>query len=286
MAAVEDLPALPDVAMKVIRLADDPNASALALGRVIGTDQGLTARVLRMANSAFYGVSRRIGTVQEGVVVLGMRTIKVLTLAASVYPVLSRPNNGYSLGRGELWRHSVACGLGAQVLAKHAKPAAPHIGSVTPDEAFVAGLLHDIGKMVIGSLLAGYFEQARALALAENMAFADAERALLGFDHAQAGAAIGEKWNLPAPLVDAIACHHHPLQAQHGNIGLACVAHVADALSLTLGIGVGGDGLLFALQPAALEALSLTTAQLDELAGVVVEALREAGSSFDFEKAA
>ena len=267
LQSVEDLPSLPDVALKVTRLVEDPNVNAVAIERVVSTDQALTARVLRLANSAFYGVSRRIGTVREAVVILGFRTIKTLTLAACLYPALTGELRGYGLGRGELWRHSIACAISAQALARQVGSTAPHVGPVSPDEAFVAGLLHDIGKMVLSIHLKEYLGQTRDRALAEGISFLAAERAILGVDHAQAGAAIAEKWNLPAALVDAIACHHDPLAAQHGNIGLACVAHVADALCLSLGIGVGGDGLLAALQSEALDALRL------------------AGPTFDFDKA-
>jgi putative nucleotidyltransferase with HDIG domain len=284
LQSVNDLPSLPEVALKVTRLVEDPSVSAAAIGRVVSTDQALTARVLRLANSAFYGVSRRIGTVQEAVVVLGFRTIKTLTLAASLYPALSGEVRGYALERGDLWRHSIACAVGAQALAKEMGSTAPRVGPVTPDEAFVAGLLHDIGKMVLSVHLKEYFGQTRDRALADNVPFLLAERAILGIDHAQAGAAMAERWNLPAALVDAIACHHDPLGAQHGNVGLACVTHVADALCLTLGIGVGGDGLLFSLRSEALDALGIA-ARPDELTDTFLEALRMAGPALDFDKA-
>jgi hypothetical protein len=152
-----DLPSLPEVAVKVSRLADDPNASAASIARVIATDQGLTARILRLANSALYGVARRVGTVQEAVVILGLGTIRNLTLAASIYPALGAAVPGYDLAKGELWRHSVAAALCAQELARR-MPRAPRPGAgaapsaaVSPDEAFVAGLLHDIGKTLLSA---------------------------------------------------------------------------------------------------------------------------------------
>jgi putative nucleotidyltransferase with HDIG domain len=282
-----DLPSLPEVAVKVSRLADDPNASAASIARVIATDQGLTARILRLANSALYGVARRVGTVQEAVVILGLGTIRNLTLAASIYPALGAAVPGYDLAKGELWRHSVAAALCAQELARR-MPRAPRPGAgaapsaaVSPDEAFVAGLLHDIGKTLLSARVRGYLVQVRERALADGVSFVDAERALLGFDHAAAGAALAERWKLPPALVDAIAHHHDPFRAAPDHAALACAAHVSEALCLTLGIGVGGDGLLFELDPAALDVLGLE-GKLDALIAEMTDLLAAAGPAFDF----
>ena len=282
--SVVDLPSLSEVAVRVARMADDPDVSADSVGRVVATDQALTARVLRMANSAYYGVARRVSTVPEAVMILGLRTIRTLTMAASIYPMVSRGLPGYALGRGDLWRHSIGAALCAQALARRARPTSHVIGPVVADEAFVAGLLHDIGKMALSIHLKDHLGTTRQKALADNVPFVVAERAVLGFDHAQAGAAMSEKWNLPASLVQAIAFHHDPLRASHGNVGLACVTHLADAMCLILGVGVGGDGLLSTLHMEAAEALGLAD-DLDEVTASCLDTLRLAGLAFDFEKA-
>jgi putative nucleotidyltransferase with HDIG domain len=155
--------------------------------------------------------------------------------------------------------------------------------AVDPEEAFVAGLLHDIGKTLLSTCVPDYLPLVREYALAQEMPFAEAERLLLGFDHAQAGAGLAERWKLPPGLVHAIACHHDPLAAAGtpADRDLACIAHVAEALCLMLGIGVGSDGLLFALQPEALDLLGIQGRQ-DALLSEFLEALGRVGPAFDF----
>jgi len=146
VAQVKDLPTLPEVTTEVIKLTDDPNATAQDINRVVGKDQGLTAKVLKLANSAYYGFPRRISTVTDATVMLGFQTLRSIVMAASVSDMLSREMKGYSLGSGELWRHSQATAMGARLLARQCKyPAA--------DVAYTAGLLHDIGKVILNHYL-------------------------------------------------------------------------------------------------------------------------------------
>ncbi|BDI32217.1 phosphohydrolase [Capsulimonas corticalis] len=252
---VKDLPSLPDVAVKVARTIDKPTTSANDVARVLSMDQGLTARVLRLANSVFYGATRRISTVSDAIVLLGMRTVRNLAMASSVEDVLGRELAGYAMQRGELWRHSCGCANVAQSLATL-------INYPVPEEAFVAGLLHDVGKVLLSVHMQVEFSGVLKLTEDEDISFMEAEQRILGFDHAEVGACVLERWNLPTPLVQAVRYHHTPM-AQSEFSKLTALVHVADVICVMMGIGVGGDGLRYALDREAQERLGLSDEQIE-----------------------
>jgi putative nucleotidyltransferase with HDIG domain len=267
---IRDLPALPEVVVRVMRMADDPRSDAQSIARVIATDQAMTARVLKLANSAFYGLPRRVSTLSEAVVILGFRTIKNLAIAASTFELLNREIAGYWLQRGELWRHSLACAIGAQLIAQRVR-------LPVTEEAFVAGLLHDIGKVAINLFVREQYEQIMERALQDRIPFVEAEQAVLGFNHAMAGALIAEKWNLPPSLVAVIQYHHQPSHAP-GAEGIVFAVHLADILSITLGIGIGGDGLYYTLEEGTLERFGLQQTDIDEVCERIVDQMAKAAS--------
>jgi len=234
---VEELPALPHVTYRVLELTSRPDTTLSQLTEIITQDQVLTAKVLRMANSVYYGYARRIYGITEALLILGFSTVRNLVMAASVYNVMDREVQGYFLPRGELWKHSMSTALIARSLAKKT-------GYELPDQAFVAGLLHDMGKIILNTYMNQKFEDVISKVNAENIPFMAAERQILGFDHAVMGSRVAEKWNLPFELVEAIANHHTPALAKH-NPKLTSLVHVADAASMSMGIGLGGDGLLY-----------------------------------------
>ncbi|GIV16321.1 MAG: phosphohydrolase [Armatimonadota bacterium] len=265
---IRDLPALPEVVVRVMRMTEDPRSDAQSIARVIATDQAMTARVLKLANSAFYGLPRRVSTLSEAVVILGFRTIKNLAIAASTFELLNREIAGYWLQRGELWRHSLACAIGAQLIAR--KVRLPVV-----EEAFVCGLLHDIGKVAINLFVREQFDQIMEHAQQERIPFVEAEQAVLGFNHAMAGGLIAEKWNLPPTLVSVIKYHHQP-SAAPDNDPMIAVVHLADILSITMGIGIGGDGLYYALEEGTLQRFGLEQADIDDLCNQIVDQLAQA----------
>ncbi|MCC6444589.1 MAG: HDOD domain-containing protein [Armatimonadetes bacterium] len=273
---VKDIPALPDVIIKIIKLADDPNASAQQISKVITTDQSMTAHILKLANSAFYGVPRRISTVSDAVVLLGFKTIKSLAFAASTYEILGREVKGYSLNKGDLWRHSIGCAVCAQVLAKK-------IRYRLPEEAFVAGLIHDVGKIILNVYVEDQFAAILQMSSQRGVPFMVAEQVVLGYDHAEVGAKVAEKWNLPKDLIQCIRFHHTPGSTDPIQ-PLSAIVHVADIICMTMGIGVGGDGLLYPLEPAALQLLGLQQSQLEEIISSFIETISQARPAFDMER--
>jgi putative nucleotidyltransferase with HDIG domain len=217
---VQELPALPDVAVEVLKLTDDPEASARDVAGVISRDMSMTARVLKIANSAYYGMPRSVSTANEAVLILGMQSVRSLALAAGAYDTLRGATPGYNLRAGELWKHSISVAVGAQIIAKETK-------ATRPEQAFVAGLLHDVGKVILSEQIQPQFQAILALVELDGAPFHEAERSILGFDHAEVGARVAERWNLPNPLCDAIGAHHN-LDAAVEAPELAAVTHLAN----------------------------------------------------------
>ncbi len=217
------LPTFPAVASRLIEEVARPDATSEEIGRILSRDPALTARTLKLANSDFYGFPRKVGSVDLAVLVLGTQTIRDLVLTSSVVQALGR--TGSSLEG--LLSHSMACGIAARALAERAKY------RLTGD-AYAAGLLHDVGKVVLRQADPERFDQVLARCRASNVAAAEAERELFGSDHAEVGGWLAERWGLPADIVEAIACHHRP-DAATRNPALASLVHIANFLAQRAG---------------------------------------------------
>jgi putative nucleotidyltransferase with HDIG domain len=256
-AEVDELPAPPVSLAAVIAACDDPDVTVGQLAQRILQDQNLTASILKLANSAFYGLSRRITTVTEAIGLLGFSTIKSLAISSHTYRLLNRPLDGYAMAQGEIWRHSAAVAMTARMLAVEVRLA-------PVEEAFIAGLLHDVGKVVLSSHLERAFTSVVGRSQERHMPFVDAEREVLGFDHAELGAMVTQRWNFPPELVEAIRFHHTPAEAVL-RPRLCHVVHLADAVCVMLGVGLGVDGLAYEVDGHALSSLGFDRGRLERL---------------------
>lgn len=224
-----EVSALPQVVAKVIDLATDLSATAAEIERVISVDPGFCARLLKLANSAYFGLPRKVSSIREAVVLLGGRTIRNLALTVSCYNVFIGKTDADSLLRRELWRHSVLCATCTRSLAS--------FGSGCPKgEGFVAGLLHDIGKSIALTSMRSEALAAVELQRREQITSPEAEVRAMGFDHTQIGARLATKWNLPDILVHAIE-HHHSAGALEPSPARALAASVALADSIVHMLG-------------------------------------------------
>lgn len=262
---VDELPALPYVTYRVLTLTSDPKTSIAELADTITNDQVLTAKVLRMANSAFYGYARRIFSINEALIILGFNTVRNLVFAASVQNVMDQEFTGYVLPKGDLWNHSMTTALLARLLSRNA-------GFELHDKAFTAGLLHDIGKIILNTYMKERFTEVLDTVKTQNVPFSEAEQRIFGFDHAMVGAKVAEKWNLPDELVEAIAKHHCPADAKL-NPKLTSVIHIADAASMSMGIGLGGDGMLYPFDDFAVQKVGLGREAIEEAMAVVADSM-------------
>jgi putative nucleotidyltransferase with HDIG domain len=261
---IGELPPMPAVAQKALGLIRNPNSSMADLADVLALDQAMAGLVLRWANSAYFGLKSPVTTVRQAVVYLGQSAIQSLIMAASLAAFIDRPAPGYGLERGELWKHSVGVASGARLVAAK-------FGKNLAEDAYHAGLLADIGKLAFESVLRDIDTSTPDW---QEQSFSDLEIAHFGVDHATLGAEIARRWNLPNALVEAIAFHHRPSLAKEGAT-LAAAVHIADAVMMMLGVGLGRDGLQYPLDEAACERMQFTEAGFYELADRVGPLLKE-----------
>jgi putative nucleotidyltransferase with HDIG domain len=263
IARVEDLPTLPRTVLRITEMVNDPRASARDLSRIITDDQVLTARLLKLVNSSFYGFPQRVATVTGAIVLIGFDAIRNLLLTTSVFDLFaSRTAKGRRLQEA-LWDHSLGCAIGAKAVGevlRHEKL----------EELFVAGLLHDIGKIVAMARLPDEFERITVRAREGRMMISEAETEILGCTHAEIGRLLLDRWKLPVKLMNTIAFHHAPLAA--GGFALeTSIVHLADILARALQLGSGGDDKVPLLDTSAWELLRLKTSSLEPIMSTMLD---------------
>jgi HD-like signal output (HDOD) protein len=252
------LPTLPQVVQKIVSMIDRPETSAEALGRLIEKDQVLSAKVLQLANSPFYGFPARIASVSHAVVVLGLNVVKGLTLGATVFDMMK------AAGMDELWRHSLGVAMVSHLLATR-------LEQKNPEELFVAGLLHDLGKVVMYVKLPETVLRIADAVQTRDLYMMQAEREILGLTHADIAGWLATAWHLPTVLKEPIMYHHQPSLATGAPMQTAIV-HVADVLVKAMGCGCSGDDLVPLLSPDAWTAMKLND---EGLAACVAQAAHE-----------
>ena len=257
------LPALPEVVMELMRSFDEERLSIEMLARKLSRDLALVMRIMRVANSPFYGLQGRIGTVQEAIVTLGLTNIRALVVAAAIIGQFPRSAR-YGLDWRVFWRHAIGVASGAKVLCAHT--------GQNEDTAFICGLLHDIGRLVLAHSYPQHYAEVITCRAREDLHPFDAERLVLGLDHAAVGAALAARWNFPQPIVQAVG-GHHLMEAAEGS-PLACLTHVADVISHALDLGGDSDGMAPVLSESAWAVVRIEWKELKKLFAQI-EALHE-----------
>lgn len=249
VAGVGTLLSLPTVCERLAEVVNDPLCSYRDVARIIGEDPGLTARLLHLANSGFYGFPTKIDTITRAVTIIGTHQLRDLALATRVVDLFDVAGD-HALSLDAFWRHSVACGVAARILATCRR-------EVNVEHYFIAGLLHDVGRLVMVTELPERFHALIAESAAEGELLYKVERRRLGFDHADVGAALLRYWNLPESLAIAVGAHHRPRPADGAcHIG-ASIVHVADIIAHTLESGDGGECFVPPLDARAWDQLRL-----------------------------
>ncbi|MCB1183560.1 HDOD domain-containing protein [bacterium] len=274
LARINSVPSMPSVVMELRKYLNDPDVSFDRLAKLIEVDPGLTVNVLQLANSAYFGWTRTISSVKDAITRLGTNRVFQMVLCMSVAPMVRKPIKGYDTDSEGLWRHSVATAICAeQLVAALGMPEVP--------QAFTAGLLHDMGKIVLGTFVEVDDAPIKEIVASDGLSFNEAEQMVLGIDHAEVAAELLKAWNLPDEVVESARWHHQPHKADEKHRLLVDLVHVADFLCLSWGFGMGNDGLQYRLDEDANERLGVDVNIAEEVGSKVMIGVEELGNLFD-----
>jgi putative nucleotidyltransferase with HDIG domain len=219
---IQDLPTLPSILFEVNTLLDDINTSAKKLADTIGKDQSMVIKILKLVNSAFYGFRSSVSDISNAVVLLGFNTVRNSVISVSVIKAFSGKNYLEGFDITKFWKHSIAVALTSKRLAEKSRIEAP-------DNCFVAGLLHDIGKLVLSQYFQDLFKRVWITAQKENLTFYEAEKKEISVKHPMIGSFLAKKWQFPDYLVDAVKCHH-AVRKNVSNYELLLIVYGADII--------------------------------------------------------
>jgi HD-like signal output (HDOD) protein len=261
---VNDLPPMPQTVLKAREIIANPKSDFKELAELFETDQAIAAKVLKLANSPYYGMGGKVSSIQRASVILGHKTLGEIIAMGGASSILGKRLDGYGLDAGALWKHSLAVAFGARIIAQK-------VDLSLLNDAFTSGLIHDTGKLIMDKYISERWDKFEAFMADGNESFLNAEKAVLELDHAEAAFEVCKAWNIPRPLTIAIRYHHFPSQS-HGNV-LAYIVHVADAIAMMTGLGQGVDGSFYKMDDNAMEFLGLKE---DAINDIMVEVLNAA----------
>jgi putative nucleotidyltransferase with HDIG domain len=237
LKSIRNIPAFPAAALKVMKLIDDPDFSIADVVDVVQYDQAIAANILRICNSAYFGLRYKVETVRDAVMRLGQENVIRAVQAAGVSSFYKN-KKGYGLDATKLWEHSVGVALMSQILSRR-------FYNCDDSRLYTTALLHDIGKVVMGEFVDQSFLKIYDLVSTRGISFLEAEEEVIGISHADLGGKIATQWNFPADMRDAIMYHHRPDLMPNGGSDNAWLVYLADQACIMMGIGLGNDGLAY-----------------------------------------
>jgi putative nucleotidyltransferase with HDIG domain len=230
---VDSLPSLPSIVLALMDVVNSSDSSADDAAKLISKDPALTSKMIRLANSAFYGIPRSISSVSSAVVILGFNTIRSLVLSASVAKMF---DGKHSLDMDRFWKHSIVTAMTAKIIVRHLMS----VRMMDPESAFCAGMLHDIGKLIFSQYMPEDYAAVCNYAKENGVSLFEAEEALMGINHAQMGKILADKWSLPLDLEYAFVHHHNPQKASDA-FYLVNIIHLSDIIAHDLGCNLFDD---------------------------------------------
>ncbi len=264
LLAVNNLPPMPQVMHKARDIIQNPISGLKDIGDLIESDQALAMKTLRLANSAYYSRMGKVSSVQEAAVVLGLRVLGELITVAFMSKALCSSLKGYDLPAESLWRHSLAVAVGSRIIANKKYPA-------LANEAFSAGLIHDVGKLILDRYILQRKEEFLEFLAGGEQVFLVAEKEILGFDHAEIASEVCKRWNFPKSISVAVKYHHHP-SLLRGN-KLAYIVHVADEIAILSGMDI--EGITFEIDDKSIQKIGIQNNEIELIVDEVMKSVNQ-----------
>jgi len=258
ISGIDTLTPIPPVAAQIMALAEDENSSMSDISDLIIHDPSITASLLKICNSAYFGLARKVESVRDAITLLGLDQIVELVLLNTTAENFKDEPDGYGLGEGELWHHAVLSAHVAKVLAEnHGLANKKHL-------IFTAALLKDIGKIIMGRFVAFSYEKINILVNSKGYSFNEAEKEVIGMNHEELGGVVGQKWRFGKKLIYIIRNHHMSEEASRNDVETALV-YLADIVCMMMGFGTGVDGLAYRFYSDVLDRMKLTDQDLQKI---------------------
>jgi HD-like signal output (HDOD) protein len=273
IGSLGDLATLPEVTVRIIQIVENPRSTARDLHDVIKNDAALSSRILKVVNSAFYGLPGQIASIDRAIVLLGLSAVKNVAIAASMSNMFNGKQAIQGFNGMAAWKHSLAVGVGCRLLSRaQGKPAV--------EESFLAGLIHDLGLLVERQAFSAQLGGVIARHAKGGGDFCAIEQEIIGADHQAFGMALATKWRFPATLCTAIGYHHKPAELAAAHRELPILVHIADVIACKAGIGFSQTAAGETIDPSLVEAVGLTPAKIDEVAAALAEHVAQAEALF------
>ena len=273
MSKVRAFPSMPATGAKMLRMLEDPETSVDEIEDVLRHDPGLTANVLKLANSAYFGIPSKVSSVKQGVLLLGLKRLIQLVVASCVSAVMDKPVPGYDLPPGDLWRHSIAVSIAAEALVKDKK-------GIDAEDIFTPALLHDIGKLILGHFVKEELDDIEKIA-SKGVPYVVAENMVLGTDHAEVGAQVLTQWSFPAEVIEAVRWHHDPDFPEQARAQVDIV-YLSNLLCQRNGSGDEREVSDYDLSPTVIERLGIDVSQFEAIAVNVAQWVDELADALTF----
>ncbi|MBW2411193.1 MAG: HDOD domain-containing protein [Deltaproteobacteria bacterium] len=269
LSKVDSFPSMPAAGSKLLCLLEEQDVSISEVEDILRYDPGLTANVLKLANSAYFGIPSRIGSVKQAIILLGTNRLIQLVTASCVGAVMKKAVPGYNIPAGNLWRHSIAVSIAAEALVKDKK-------NLNSEDFFTPALLHDVGKLVLGNFVKEDLNAIESIT-DKGIPFVVAENMILGADHTEIGARILSHWSFPDDVVNAVRYHHDPESAETSSMKID-VVHLSNLLCQMNSTAPNGAGQAVELSPAVIDRLGIDLSQFEGISEKVSDWVEEVSS--------